>query len=326
MSSEALLFPGGVLALSRQAAHRLLSAGEGDPALLYIQLLCQDSMDRQRARKALNWTEDRAYNAWKRLEELKLVDAAAPMADTAPVQSDLPPEYTSADITAEMANESSPFPGLVAGIQRSLGKVLSTADLKTLFTIYDHLALPAEVIFLLVNHCVHETEAKLGAGRRPRMSQIKREAYRWAEAGADTAEAADAYLQKQRSIQQREDQILPLVGIRGRSAVEGEKKYLSAWIDWGFPDESLVLAYERTLLRKGTFNWAYMNSILKNWHAAGLHTLAQIEAGDNRPVPRGNTVPNAPAPASQPAAGRGQDDMERMRRILEAEKRKEENP
>ena len=326
MPSESLLFPGGVLALSRQAAHRLLSAGEGDPALLYIQLLCQDSMDRQRARKALNWTEDRAYTAWKRLEELKLVDPAAPAEETAPVRSDLPPEYTSADITAEMADEASPFPALVAGVQRSLGKVLSTADLKTLFMIYDHLALPAEVVFLLVNHCIHETEAKLGAGRRPRMSQIKREAYRWAEAGADTAEAADAYLQKLRTQQQREDQILSLIGIRGRSAVEGEKKYLAAWIDWGFPDESLVLAYERTLLRKGIFNWAYMNSILKNWHAAGLHTPAQIEAGDNRTPARTAPVPNAPAPAPQASANRGQDDMERMRKILEAEKRKGENP
>ena len=325
MSSEALLFPGGVLALSRQAANRLLSAGEGDPALLYIQLLCQDSMDRQRARKALNWTEDRTFTAWKRLEELGLVDPAAPEAVQQPVRSDLPPEYTTADITAELASESSPFPGLVAGVQRSLGKVLSTSDLKTLFLIYDHLALPAEVIFLLVNHCVHETEAKLGPGRRPRMSQIKREAYHWAEAGADTAEAADAYLQKLRVQQQREDQILPLIGIRGRSAVEGEKKYIAAWMDWGFPDEALVLAYERTLLRKGTFNWAYMNSILKNWHAAGLHTLAQIEAGDNRAPARTAAVPNAPAPASQTSAARGQDDMERMRKILEAEKRKGED-
>ena len=325
MSSDALLFPGGVLALSRQAAHRLLSAGEGDPALLYIQLLCQDSMDRQRARKALNWTEDRVFSAWKRLEELGLVDPSAPPAVTEPPKSDLPPEYTSADITAELSDETSPFPGLVHGVQRSLGKVLSTADLKTLFSIYDHLALPAEVIFLLVNHCVHETEAKQGAGRRPRMSQIKREAYRWAEAGADTAEAADAYLQKLRTQQQRENQILPLIGIRGRSAVEGEKKYLSAWMDWGFPDEALVLAYERTLLRKGTFSWAYMNSILKNWHAAGLHTLAQIEAGDNRAPARTTTVPNAPAPAPQSTPNRGQDDMERMRKILEAERRKEED-
>lgn len=326
MAVDTLCFPGGVLALSRQAADRLLSAGSGDAALLYLQLLRLDGGDRERARRALNWTEDRVFAAWKELEKLGLVDPAASASAPAKPEPDQPPEYTAADLARELEDSDSPFPFLVAEVQRSLGKVLSNADLKALYTVYDYLALPAEVIFLLVHHCIAETEEKYGPGRRPRMSQIKREAYRWVQAGADTAETADAYLRRLETLRRREDQLLPLLGIHGRSPVESEKKYLTAWIDWGFPDEAVSLAYERTVLRKGSLNWAYMNSILKNWHAAGLHTVEQIEAGDNKGASWKQSVPKAPAPAGNGVQGeadrRARDDMERMRRFLEQEKKK----
>ena len=100
--------------------------------------------------------------------------------------------------------------------------MLSTADLKALYTVYDYLALPAEVILLLVHHCIVQTEKKYGAGRRPRMSQIKREAYRWVQAGADTADAAEEYLRRLEKMQRREEQVLFLgpaaAGLRPRES------------------------------------------------------------------------------------------------------------
>ena len=324
MGRDHTFFPGGILALSSQAADRILSAGNADAALLYLQLLRLGEVDRERARKALRWTEDRAYQAWDALVRMELVEPTAVVTATKAPVSDQPPEYTAADLAREMENERSAFPHLVSEVQQSLGKILSGADLKQLYLIYDHMALPAEVILILVRHCIVEYERKYGAGRRPRMSQIKKEAYRWVQAGADTAAAADAYLKGMEQLQQREDRLLPLLGIHGRTAVESERKYLRVWIDQGFTDEAVALAYERTVLRRGSMNWAYMNSILKNWHAAGLHTVEQIELGDRKPVGPRQTVVNAPAPAERPSGGEwdAMDDMEQMRRIMEAEKRK----
>ena len=48
----------------------------------------------------------------------------------------------------------------VRELERRLGRVLSTADLKLLYTIYDYLALPAEVVLLLTTWCIEETERK----------------------------------------------------------------------------------------------------------------------------------------------------------------------
>lgn len=44
---------------------------------------------------------------------------------------------------------------------------MNDTDLKSLYTIYDYLALPAEVILMLAHWCAAEAERKLGPGRRP---------------------------------------------------------------------------------------------------------------------------------------------------------------
>ena len=74
-----------------------------------------------------------------------------------------------------------------------------------------------------------------------------------------------------------------LLQIRGRSLTAAEERYAAAWLDMGFDDEAIQMAYERTCLNTGGLSWAYMNKILLRWHQAGLHTAAQIRSGDSRP-------------------------------------------
>lgn len=74
----------------------------------------------------------------------------------------------------------------------------------------------------------------------------------------------------------------------------------------GFDDEAIRMAYEKTVLKKRSMDWGYMNGILRRWHEKGLHTAAAIQAGDRDPRPRpGRGRPSAP-PARRPgAAGPG---------------------
>lgn len=62
----------------------------------------------------------------------------------------------------------------------------------------------------------------------------------------------------------------------------------------GFDDEALRMAYEKTVLKKQSMDWGYMNGILRRWHQKGLHTAAAIQAGDRDP---------RPLRAGQPASG-----------------------
>ena len=194
-----------------------------------------------------------------------------------------------------------------------------------LYTIYDFLALPAEVILLLTTWCTEETERKYGPGRKPRMSQLRKEAFLWKRLGVDTPEAADAHVRHLSALRDRERSLLPRLGIAGRAPVEGERKYLASWVELGFDDETIALAYERTVMKKGALNWAYMNSILKSWHQKGLHTRKQVEEGDSA-WPKGPAqVPAGPAqPSPQRAQARLKEDMDWMDQFLEKTRKKEE--
>ena len=324
--SDASLLPGGILALSAQAADRLVSAGDGDAALLYLRLL-REGLDRpgEEARTALRWDLarlDRAAQALVKLELLRPGTAPPPPAPAAPEE---PPEYTAADIARELEDSSSLFPGLVAEVQRRLGKILSTADLKTLYTLYDYLALPAEVLLLLVSWCTEEHQRKYGPGRMPRLSAISRRGFAWKRRGIDTVEAAEGFLRRQAAFRADEGRLLALVGVTGRNATAQERPYLEGWLEMGFGEEAIRMAYERTLFQKQRMNWNYMNSILKSWHQKGLHTPEEIAAGDSRrPSPAG-AQPRDTRPSAAPgeAERRVREDLERMRAFMRQQKEEE---
>ena len=321
--SDPTFLPGNILSLSAGAAERLISSGSGDAALLYLYLLkAGGRYEPSAAAKALHWDAQRASGALSLLTGMGLAQAptAAPPAVPAPE----PPEYSAADINRELENGSSPFPILVQEVQRRLGKVLSTSDLKSLYTIYDFSGLPPEVILLAVSWTVEEFQRKYGPSRIPRMPQIQREAMLWKERGVDTVESAEAHLKHLTLLRERSGQILALLDIRDRPPVAREKEYIAAWVDMGFEDEAIRLAYEKTVLKKQSMNWPYMNSILKNWHEKGLHTVKDVNAADSVRLPRPR--PGAGATAPQPAAPgeadrRAREDMERLRAYLKQQEK-----
>lgn len=318
MAADVLL-PGGVVSLTAAAADRLVKSGNGDAALLYLYLLRRGgTLDTEAARKNLEWSAERMRLAYSALADLSLVNREADLSPVrTPPEPEAPPDYTAADIAREMEGKS-PFPHLVRELERRLGKVLSPADLKILYTIYDYLALPAEVILLLTTWCIEDTERKYGAGRKPRMSQLRKEAFVWHRLGVDTPEAADAYIKALSTLVNRERTILPLLGIAGRTPVEGERKYISAWVEMGFDDDTIALAFERTVLKKGALNWAYMNSILRAWHQKNLHTVRQVEEGDSlwKKAPAQNQRAGAPSATPQQSQARLKEDMDWLDRFL----------
>ena len=115
MASEAYL-PGNILSMAGAVADRLMAAGSGDAALLYLYLLKNGGrFDPSGAAKALKWEPKRCRDALSLLVRLELADGAeAPP----PPASAEPPEYTSADISQELEDAASPFPALVSEVQQ----------------------------------------------------------------------------------------------------------------------------------------------------------------------------------------------------------------
>lgn len=317
--ADPVYLPGNILSMAAGAADRLLAAGSGDAALLYLYLLKTGGrFDPAGAAKALRWEPKRCSDALSLLVKLELANAPSEVPNPPPAPAE-PPEYSAEDINRELENKASPFPLLVDEVQRRLGKVLSTADLKSLYAIYDFSGLPPEVILLAVSWSIEEYQRKYGPGRMPRMPQIQREAIRWKERGVDTVEAAEAHLKRLNALRDRSAQILALLDIRDRPPVEREREYISAWLDMGFDDDAIRLAYEKTVMKKQSLSWPYLNSILKSWHEKGLHRVPEINASDSSRPPRSR--PGAGATAPQPgtpgeADRRAREDMERLRAFL----------
>ena len=322
MSDPAFL-PGHILSLSAGAAERLISSGSGDAALLYLYLLKNGGRyEPAAAARAMKWDAGRTAAALSLLAGMGLAQAPGPAPASPPAPE--PPEDTSSDINRELENQGSPFPILVQEVQRRLGKVLSTSDLKSLYTIYDFSGLPPEVILLAVNWTIEEYQRKYGPGHIPRMPLIQREAMLWKERGIDTVEAAEVHLKRLTELRDRSVQILALLDIRDRPPVAREKEYISSWVEMGFDDDAIRLAYEKTVLKKQSMNWPYMNSILKSWHEKGLHTVKAVQAADSARVPRprpgaGATVPQPAAPGE--ADRRAREDMERLRAFLKQQEK-----
>lgn len=262
--------------ISSSDVNRLLSAGSGDAALLYIYLHSGNSLDRAGAELGLS--ESRVSCAGAVLRQLGLWQEEK----TSHVAPGERPQYTEVDVLSAMDRDDS-FRSLYGEIQRVLGRSLNTEELKILLGFVRYLGFSAEVISILVSYCKERARQK-GSLRNPSLRTIEKEAYAWAERGIDTVEEAAAFIQTQNARNSRLFRLKKVLQIHGRSLTAAEERYAASWLDMGFDEDALSLAYERTCLNTGGLNWAYMNKILQRWHQAGLHTAEAVKNGDRKPA------------------------------------------
>lgn len=265
--------------ISKAHVHKLLCAKSPDAALLYLYITA--GYDPAQAEQALQLTGSRYTCAAATLRQMGLW----PQERNTPVFSGERPQYSERDVLTAMDGDRD-FKALYGEVQRALGRTLNTEELKILLGFTNYLGLPADVISVLVHYCKERARAK-GNLRNPSLRTIEKEAYHWAEQGIDTMEEAAAFIQNQNVRRSQLGRLMELLQIRGRNLTPGEEKYARSWLDMGFDEDALKLAYDRTCVNIGGFNWAYMNKILTRWQAAGLFTLEQIKNGDKKAAPKG---------------------------------------
>lgn len=268
------------LTIDEASLRKLLAMGSGDTALLYLYLQCGNAIEQ--AQQALRLHPNQLSLAQANLRQLGLWTPGY-SATFVPGER---PTYSEADVMTAMDTDSD-FRSLYGEVQRLLGKVLTTEELKLLLSLRRYLGLPNDVISVLVYYCKDRSRQR-GNSRNPSLRTIEKEAYVWAEQGIETLEQAAAYIQAQNMKNSRIEQLKKLIQIRGRNLTPGEERYANSWLDMGFDEAAISIAYERTCLNTGGLNWAYMNRILQRWHEAGLHTAEAVKRGDRKPtVPKG---------------------------------------
>ena len=266
------------LTLKKEQLHKLLCAGSGDAMLLYCYLKSGNAPEN--AKKELQLNDTRLSCAAATLRQLGLLEEKKPTQ-----LSGERPQYSENDVISAM-NTDMDFRALYGEVQRVLGRSLNTEELKIVLGFVRYLGLPTEVISVLISYCRDRARQK-GSLRNPSLRTIEKEAYFWAEQGIDTMEEAAAYIHRQNLRRSRLGRLMEILQIRGRSLTAGEERYAQSWLEMGFEDQVIEMAYDRTCLNTGGLSWAYMNKILTRWHEAGLHTAGQVSAGDKGAVPKG---------------------------------------
>ena len=297
--------------ITAETADALIAAHDGDMALYCLYAARHPGADDETAAAVLCRTRAEIAAAREKLGRILRTESAGPKREPL-YPEDEPIQYDKEELVRTAARKKE-FGALCDELARILGTIPSHAYLNVLLDAYDHLGMPPEVIMQLLHFCDEEARRRWGTARHPSARAISEEAYRWARNEIMSLELAEEYIARREKRRTDHGRIAELLGIRGRELYKRETEYIDAWLEMGFPDEAIALALERTVLNTGALKWPYLNSILRNWHAAGLHTAEEIEQAEGKRRGRGETI-------SDPGPGPDQDDLERILKKLKGGK------
>ena len=270
---------------------KLLQSANGDAALLYLALMRTDrGISAEELMQKLHLSELHLNAAEALLQELGLLAGEKTPART-PAQERK--SYSDAELAQLL--EDREYSQLREMVAEKLGRHLSLNDDQILANLYHEVGFSADVVYLLVCHCVQRTERRYGKLRRPTMRQIEKEGYYWQSLGICDQESAARYLKDYARKVEGIGAYMRVLQLGDRAPVESEQRYILDWMEKGFPPETVALAYDRTILRKQELNWRYLNGILRRWQESGWHTVAEVEQGERRQPP-------AKTSAGKPAA------------------------
>lgn len=264
------------LVLEQENICKLLDMANGDALMLYLSLSTGESTES--AAKKLHFTPSRLECALAALQQCGLWQKPS-----SPSFSERP-KYTESDLLRRVNGKQSDFKDLLGEVQRRFGRTLSTEEMLCLLSITDHVGLPTDVVGLLLSFCI-EKDRQRGIQRVPSMRLIEKEAYRWADAGIFTLELAAAFMQEHLQRYGMLKKIAALLQIEQRRLTNSEEHYILSWLELGFTEKEIQLAYEKTLANIKPFKWGYCNTILKNWYNANLLCADDIIKADKKTAP-----------------------------------------
>lgn len=212
---------------------------------------------------------------------------------TKKVLFDTRPNYSPEEISIYIEQDES-IHFMYQTAQQKLGKMLSSADINILYSFYDWLRLPVEVIVMLLEYCASMNKTN--------MRYIEKVALNWADQGINTMEKAELHLSQLERKNSTFFEIKKCLGITDRDLSETEENYILQWTEkMGFNKDIIKLAYEQTVLNTGKISFPYMNSILESWHEKAIKTVQAVETDilqhkkDNKEKYNKNVASKTPA-------------------------------
>ncbi|MBD5130238.1 MAG: DnaD domain protein [Ruminococcaceae bacterium] len=189
-----------------------------------------------------------------------------------------PVSVTSGEVASRI-NSDKEIEMLFAEAERLYARPLRQRENQLVISLVDHYGLPVGVALMLLNHCFKSEKTS--------PSYIQAVAANWSEEEINTIELANARilsLEKQNGVEERLREAMELK----TKLTPKMREYIKTWTDWGFDENMIMLAYEKTLDQISEWKPAYANKILESWKDEGLRSPAAVEQ-----TPRKKTVKTA---------------------------------
>lgn len=256
-----------------------MTAANGEYIKVYLYLLRHENEELtvSAIADALNHTEadvKRALSYWKETgvlagEEAGKAEGTAIAEAAAAVQI---PEPGNSYERMEKLSEDAEFKSLLYVVQQYLGKTFTQIECEKFGYLYDGLGMTCDLLEYLVEYCA--------GGNHTSIHYIEKVALNWYQQGIHTREEAREYTQ---FFSKDVFSVMKAFGISNRNPGPEELKYIKKWFqDYGFDQNIIAAACNRTLIATGSVSFPYTESILSKWKEQNVRTLADVEALDKR--------------------------------------------
>lgn len=272
------------LLLDYEFIDHYMPEANGEYVKVYLLLLrCQASPNRELTISGiadiLDDTEKdviRALKYWKKqgLLDYEITEEAvssAPRADAqAPEAANVQEQAAPSPENVTRFRNRKELKELLFVAEQYLGKILSATDMKTITYFYDELGMSTDLIEYLIEYCVENGHKS--------MHYIQKVALSWADQKIRTPEEAK---QSAAFYSKSCYGVLKAFGITGRSPAASELAYIQRWSgEYGFSDELILEACNRTMNSIHQPSFDYAESILKSWLEGGAKNRKDVEALD----------------------------------------------
>lgn len=177
------------------------------------------------------------------------------------------------DIAARMG-ESADVRSMYSEAQEIFGRTLGYDVQSSLLIMHDHYGLPVEVILMICNYA--KTTGKQGS-----LAYIMKIGAQWADSGIDNFEKANEKITRLENVNKFWIEFKHMTGVENPLPTAKQSEYFEIWInDYGYDTDVISLAYEKTVEKKGSISFGYMNGILKSWHESGHKTTDDIHKAE----------------------------------------------
>lgn len=241
--------------------------------------------------RALNYWEKQKLltltrNLQKEITAISLVDLSTVANESAPSSNDLDTELDEAELSIHTENspalrptyspekidelkENDEIKWTMRIVEIYLNRPLKPMDLQLILYLYNELHFSAELIMYLYEYCISKGKKNT--------SYIEAVALTWAREGIDTEEKAK---EATTAYNEHFNCVNKAFGLN-RAPGQIERQYITKWVEvFGFSDEIITEACNRTILRTQRPDFKYADKILETWFKNNVKSNNDIKRLD----------------------------------------------